>query len=96
VKGMLLLISKSFQSCGLWVRVPLITTGSGIIIFELLKTWFKFIGVNYLCNMNELTLITDPEFMKMPLVFLELELDQFVILSDSEIELLLQSYYNSN
>ena len=46
--------------------------------------------------MNELTPITDPEFQEIPLVFLELELDQFVNLSDSEIELLFQSYYNLN
>jgi hypothetical protein len=46
--------------------------------------------------MKELTLTPDPEILKIPLAFFELELDQFVILSESEIELLILIYYNSN
>jgi len=46
--------------------------------------------------MKKIIHITDPEFLKIPIVFLELELDQWVNLSDSEIEILLDSYNNLN
>ena len=46
--------------------------------------------------MIELIRITNPEFLKIPIVFLELELDQWVILSDSETKLLIEIYYDPN
>ena len=46
--------------------------------------------------MKELIFVTDPEFLKIPLVFLELELDQWIILSYSEAKLVIEIYYNSN